>query len=131
MLQVAANRCSIVAGSSEATVRTAVRVLQTAIAGPKEGTGGDVTLRLLVAPDDVELLGLRNAGQAYRIRPLVGGERGLELAGTSVVSMPAGVWYSLCKTGNDSPGRCSSHTFVSTPGGRRTGKPRKSGWFGR
>ena len=81
-----ADRIAIIAPSEDATVRTAVRVLQEAIPGSVSASTSTSTfiLRLTVLPDDGELLALPNAAQAYRIRPV---ENGLELAGTTGVGV--------------------------------------------
>jgi len=79
-----ADRIRIVAPSEEAPVRMAVQALQERISGAAATTDFSFTLRLMVQPDDAELLALPNANQAYRIRPV---ENGLELGGTTGVGV--------------------------------------------
>ena len=82
------DRIRIIAPAQEPPVRTAVRVLQERIPGAisalASASASTFTLRLIVDPHDVELAGLPNADQAYRIRPV---EDGLELVGTTGVGI--------------------------------------------
>lgn len=83
------DQVALITGSSDPAVATAVAVLQSAMPGAGTPQSPAFTIRLKVATDDRELLGLRNADQAYRISP-AGDCTGLELVGTS----GAGVLYA-------------------------------------
>jgi hypothetical protein len=68
-------------------IARAADVLLSALPGARIGRRGLYEIRLVTAPDDVELVALPNADQAYRIGPLPGSDLGIALTGVTDVGV--------------------------------------------